>query len=299
MIIFGKTEQETEMQNTKMKNRIKVLIAAMLVFTGGVTVMAQQKQGWRLIWQDEFNYTGLPDTRKWDYETGHIRNQEKQYYTNARKENIWVDHGVLTITGRKEKQVNAAYQHKPKTWKEADSLADYTSASINTMGKAGWLYGRIEVRAKLPQGGGMWPAIWMLGTNKNEVGWPACGEIDIMEFIGNHPKDIYGTVHFPDTVVATKHHSDGSKILVEKLHEDFHVYAIEWNHDRIDVFFDDSCYHSFKLDKAGKGNGNPFRKPQYLLINLAMGANWPGPIDDKVLPQQLVVDYVRVYRKRK
>lgn len=278
--------------------RRKIVVLLVLLMTGLANAGAQQRKGWKLIWQDEFNYTGLPNARKWGYEVGHIRNQEQQYYTHARKENIWVANGVLTITGKKEVYENAAYRPKPANWKQADSLANYTAASINTMGKADWRYGRIEVRAKLPQGGGMWPAIWMLGANKNEAGWPACGEIDIMEFIGNHPKDVYGTMHFPDTLVATKHHSNGSKIVVEKLHEDFHVYAIEWDHEKIDVFFDDSCYHHFKIDKAGKGNSNPFRKPQYLLINLAMGANWPGPIDDKVLPQQFIVDYVRVYRKR-
>jgi beta-glucanase (GH16 family) len=260
------------------------------------TVAAQKKKDWKLVWSDEFNYTGLPDSTKWGYEVGHVRNNEQQYYTNARKENAWVNNGVLTITGRKEDYTNRFYKQGSANWKYKDSLVNYTSASINTLGKVAWKYGRIEVSAKMPHGGGMWPAIWMMGANIKEVSWPLCGEIDIMEFIGNHPEDIYGTIHYPDSVTA-KHHSSGSKILSDKLANDFHVYAIEWDDQKIDIYFDDKKYHTFNINDAGSGDNNPFRKPFYILLNLAMGANWPGPIDDKVLPQQFVVDYVRVYNK--
>jgi beta-glucanase (GH16 family) len=178
-------------------------------------------------------------------------------------------------------------------------LAQYTSASINTLGKAvpiaiGRQYGRVEVKAKLPHGGGIWPAIWMMGANRPEVGWPKCGEIDIMEFVGNHPEDIYGTIHYP---VDEGNKSSGGKTPAVQVNSDFHIYAMEWNEKTIDLYFDKIKYHSFPIDTAGTGSENPFRKPFYLLINLAMGANWPGPIDDKVLPQQFIIDYVRVYQK--
>ena len=118
-----------------------------------------------------------------------------------------------------------------------------------------------------------------------------------MEFIGNQPKDIYGTMHYPDPN-SKANKSNGNKVVAENLEDDFHVYAIEWNEKTIDIYFDNNKYLSFPVDSAGLGDDNPFRKPFYLLLNLAMGANWPGPIDDSVLPQQFLVDYVRVYEKK-
>lgn len=281
-----------------MQNGYTTVVFFLIIFScTAFSAAAQKKKGWKMAWQEEFNYSGLPDAKKWGYETGHIRNKEQQYYTHARKENVWVDNGLLTITGKKEVYPNELYKKEAGNWRSKDSLAQYTSASINTLELAGWQYGRIEVKAKLPQGGGIWPAIWMMGTNVKEVGWPACGEIDIMEFVGNHPTDIYATIHFGDA--PNKHRSSGSKINDTTLSKDFHEYAIEWNNQKIDIYFDDSKYHSFVIDSAGTGSNNQFRKPFYLLINLAMGADWPGPIDDTVLPQQLIVDYVRVYQKRK
>lgn len=264
----------------------------MLIVTHSVT--AQKKL--KLVWREEFNYVGLPDSSKWSYEAGHIRNTEQQYYTVARKENMMVKGGVLTITGRKENYPNKFFEKGSNDWRYKDSIAKYTAASINTLDKIGWKYGRIEVRAKLPRGGGIWPAIWMMGTNRTAIGWPKCGEIDIMEFIGNHPEDIYGTIHYPDPV-SKENKSNGNKTDRKPNDTDFHTYAIEWNEQTIDVYLDKKKYHSFAIDTAGSGPDNPFRKPFYLLINLAMGANWPGPIDDSVLPQQFIIDYVRVYQK--
>ena len=123
---------------------------------------------WKLAWSEEFNYTGLPDTSKWIYEHGFVRNNENQYYTTARQENIFVHDGVLEIKGLKEDFPNAQYVRGSSNWKTKDSLTHYTSASINSLGKVSWLYGRIEVRAKIPKGMGVWPAIWMLGTNERE-----------------------------------------------------------------------------------------------------------------------------------
>ena len=281
-----------------MKKAIVIVLVSLISFSSiaqSGNSQANSKKKWSLIWKEEFNYEGLPDASKWNYEVGHIRNNEQQYYTEARRENIWVSKGVLTITGRKENYVNKNYKPGSNSWQQKDSLANYTSASINTLGKVSWKYGKIEVSAKLPRGAGIWPAIWMMGTNTRQVGWPFGGEIDVMEFVGNHPNEIHGTIHFIDTI-KRKHASSASIMTPAPTDEKFHVYAIEWNEEKIDILYDGRKYHSFANDLAGKGDSSAFRKPFYLLINLAMGAEWPGPIDESVLPQQFQIDYVRVYK---
>jgi len=239
---------------------------------------------WELVWSDDFNYNGLPDSTKWDYEEGYRRNHESQYYTRGRLENARVEGGHLIIECRKE-------DYKPAN----GAVVKYTSASLLTRRKANenWLYGRIEARAKLPQGKGVWPAFWMLGTTGR---WPAGGEIDIMEFLGREPNKILGTLHFagPDG----RHAHNGGELTTDKPYDDFHIYAVEWYPDRIDFFFDTTKYHTVQLDEAGKGDDNPFRHNQYLIVNLALGGGAGGPIDDAVLPQQYVIDYVRVYQQK-
>ncbi|MHC5055575.1 MAG: glycoside hydrolase family 16 protein [Planctomycetota bacterium] len=269
------------------------LTAALVPLAAAAAVDAPA--GWKLVWSDEFDYEGLPDPKKWDYEEGFVRNREMQYYTRARKENARVEDGVLVIEGRKERLPNPRYQEGSKSWQRNRRNAEYTSAAIITLGKAAWRYGRIEVRAKLPRGKGMWPAIWTLGANRSKIRWPGCGEIDIMEFVGKDPRHVHGNAHYG---VNGKHRSKHGKHRTKAPYDDFHVYAIEWFPDRIDFFFDKTKYHTFRIDDAGKGNENAFRKPHYLLINLAIGGSWGGPVDDKVLPQKYLVDYVRVYEER-
>ena len=249
-----------------------------------LTASCARADEWEPVWSDEFDYEGLPDKTKWDYEEGFVRNKEQQYYTRGRTENARVENGMLVIECRKER-------FKP----QKRGPVEYTSASLITLNKASWKYGRIEVRAKLPQGGGVWPAIWTLGTNISQVRWPACGEIDVMEFVGKDPNKVHATVHYG---AQGKHESNGGKLETETPYADFHVYAVEWFPDRMDFFFDNRKYHTFLIDKAGQGEENPFRKPHYLLINFALGGNWGGPIDDAVLPQKYLVDYVRVYRQK-
>jgi beta-glucanase (GH16 family) len=254
-----------------------------------------QTAGWHLVWADEFEVDGLPDAETWDYEEGFVRNQEMQYYTRARLENARVEDGQLVIEGRRERLPNPAHVAGSESWKTSREHAEYTSAALITLGRASWRYGRVEVRAKLPRGKGIWPAIWMMGVNRSEIGWPRCGEIDVMEFVGKLPNRVHGTVHYP---VDGTHRSNGGRIDIERPFDDFHVYAIEWWPDRIDFFFDATLYHTFPIDEAGEGDDNPFRKPHYLLINLALGGSWGGPIDDAVLPQRYLIDWVRVYEWR-
>lgn len=277
-----------------MKNAFLLSLLLITVFQSSFSQSSPSKK-WKLVWGDEFNYTGLPDSAKWGYEEGFIRNNESQYYTVARKENAWINNGMLTITGQKEQYPNRLYKPGNAKWQRKDSLASYTSAALITLNKKHFTYGRVEVRAKIPQGLGVWPAIWMLGVDRGMVRWPYCGEIDIMEFVGHDSNHVHATVHFADTTDKRQHTSSGSKIETLQPYNDFHVYAVEWNDKEMNFFFDDSIYHHFNIDKAAYKGDNPFQKPFYLLLNLALGGAWGGPINDSNLPQQYLIDYVRVY----
>jgi beta-glucanase (GH16 family) len=247
--------------------------------------------GYTLVWSDEFKNDpdGLPDPKKWIYEDGFVRNNESQFYTARRLENARVEHGQLIIEGRKEDY--------PYSVASGPGIAHYTSAALETYTKADWLYGRIEVRAKLPAGRGVWPAIWMLGSNISQrgIGWPKCGEIDIMELVGKEPGVIYGTLHWADA--NSKLASYGQHVTLDHPENDFHVYAADWTADALDLSIDGHVYNHFVVEKATAAGRNPFRERQFLLLNLALGGDWGGPIDDSIFPQRMVVDYVRVYQK--
>ena len=250
---------------------------------------------WQLAWSDEFDYEGLPDPAKWGYEEGFLRNHEAQFYTVGRRENARVEHGMLIIEARKEHWDNPRYREGAADDASRHPFAEYTSASLNTLHKESALYGRLEMRAKLPSGKGVWPAFWTLGENVGTVGWPACGEIDIMEFVGHDPNFIHGTLNWGD---HGKHRSSTGKVQIEHPDSAFHVYAVNWSPERIDFFVDEKQYHSVDVNVGNTRLDNPFRSPQYILLNLAMGGDWGGPIDDRVMPQQLQVDYVRVFEKK-
>ena len=249
---------------------------------------------YKLVWNDEFNYTGLPDSTKWTYEEGFIRNHETQYYTYARPQNAWVHDGYLEIKAIKEDYPNKFYKRGSTNWTTRDSLVHYTSACLITLGKESWKYGKIEVRAKIPHGQGVWPAIWMMGADRPGVGWPACGETDIMEFIGKDSTHIYGTMHYPS---ANGPASNGSKVETMQPYNGFHVYGLEWDSTEMKISFDSTVYQTFPVNDATLNGDNPFRKPFYLLINLALGGAWGGPVADSVLPQSYLIDYVRVYQQ--
>ena len=270
------------------------LLSTILLF---LAVAAPAPSGWQLVWSDEFTEAGLPNPGRWTYEEGFVRNNELQFYTRARSENARVENGSLVIETRKEKFRNPQFDSasmRPSRRRQSE-FADYTSASLITKGIAEWRYGRVEVRARLPRGKGFWPAIWMLGADRERVGWPACGEIDIMENVGFEPDLIHGTVHTAkyNHVKGTQR---GSKITVPKPHEDFHVYAMEWDENRMDFFVDGNKYFSFENEKTGR-DAWPFDQPMYLILNVAFGGSWGGQqgVDDSTLPQSMFVDYVRVY----
>jgi beta-glucanase (GH16 family) len=248
---------------------------------GDSKIIAPSK--WELVWEDNFDVDGLPDQRIWNYEEGYIRNNEAQYYTKERLENARVENGNLVIEARKDNWNG----HK------------ITAASVNTYENKSILYGRVEVKAKLPTGVGTWPAIWMLGNVFNEgTGWPACGEIDIMENVGYDPDIIHANIH-TKSYNHVKGTNKGDKITIENPYLDFHVYAIDWYEDRIDFFVDDQKYFTFENEKTGNDKW-PFDKPHYLLINLAIGGGWGGQkgIDDKIFPQKYYIDYVKVFKQK-
>lgn len=271
-----------------------------------------------LVWSDEFDYKGLPDSSKWGYEDGFVRNQEPQYYTVRRLENARVDSGMLIIEARKEPFINAHFQAGSKN----PATADYTSASLITLGKSSWKYGRIEIRAKVPGAAGSWPAFWLLGTDRGASQWPFCGEVDIMEYLGKDPNKVYGTVHYADSTGKYAHQGEAPTVSGPGAApangtapangeapansmapaDGFHIYAVDWYPDRMEFYYDNLKYFVFDIHKASQGQGkeNIFQKPFYLLLNLALGhqGSWAGPVDPAALPMRYYIDYVRVYQNQ-
>jgi beta-glucanase (GH16 family) len=255
---------------------------------------------WKLVWSDEFDQPGLPDPSKWNYEEGFIRNNEEQFYTRGRTENARVENGMLVIEGRKERYKNPAFDPSaqgPGGARLRREYAEYTSASLTTRDKASWTYGRLEVRAKLPAARGTWPAIWTLGVNGKQVGWPACGEIDIMEFVGFERGVIHANIHTKkyNHVLKT---GKGSQITIPDASDAFHVYVLEWEPDHLDFFVDDKRYFTYRNEGSGT-EAWPYDQQQYLIVNLAIGGAWGGAkgIDEASFPQRYYIDYVRVYQK--
>ncbi|MFV8225666.1 glycoside hydrolase family 16 protein [Christiangramia aquimixticola] len=273
------------------KNRFRILQFFFLLLSYSMI-----SQNYELLWHDEFNTEGKPNPEFWNYETGFIRNLEKQIYTK-RKRNVRVKDGKLEITARRETYYNKKFNSVIKNYRYNTQFANYTSGSIHTRGKIEITYGRIDISAKLPEGKGLWPAIWMLGANFKEVAYPNAGEIDIMEHVGKDSLIIHGTVHYPwDNNTGYK--SSTASTSLENPSKQYHLYSAVWTPEKIDFLVDGKVYHSFKISEA-KPENNPFHKPFYLIINLAVGGNWPGEIEKDIFPQKLFIDYVRVYKLKK
>lgn len=255
------------------------------------------KDGYKLVWSDEFAKEGKPDSLKWGYESGFIRNQEKQYYTN-RLENARVEKGQLIIEAHKELFKNTQYESdETKDWRKNKSFADYTSASLTTKDLAEWTYGRIDISAKLSEGVGLWPAFWMLGKNWKEAGWPKCGEIDIMEHVGYDSDSIFGTIH-TEAFNHMKGTQKGKSIFVANPYNSFHTYSLVWTPDYIDFLLDDVVYNHIVNEKKTQAEW-PFDQDFHLKINIAVGGMLGGRkgIDDNAFPSKMIIDYVRVFQK--
>jgi beta-glucanase (GH16 family) len=249
------------------------------------------KSDWKLAWSDEFTKPGAPDPAYWRYESGFLRNHEAQYYTRDRRQNVRVENGCLVIEARRER---IPVPGKP------DEYTTYTSGSIETAGEAHWKYGRFEVRAKIPAGRGVWPAIWLLPdpARIRAVGWPMCGEIDVMENVGFEPGRIHGSIHTKayNWVARTQ---KTAIINIDHPERQFHVYAMEWSPQNIDLFVDGRKYLTFDNDHRQDEKTWPFDHPFRLKLNLAIGGDWGGQkgIDDSIFPQKFLVDYVRVSQR--
>lgn len=241
-----------------------------------------QNSGYKLIWKDEFDKDGLPDSTRWNYDVGGggWGNNELQFYTSRRSENARVEKGMLILEARKEKWENR----------------DYTSARLVTKGKGDWKYGKIEVRAKIPKGLGSWPAIWMLGS-KTPLKWPDDGEIDIMEHVGYNYGYVHGSVHTKkfNHVIHTQ---KTDTVFIKNVADNFHVYGVEWDAETVKVSLDNKVFFEFKNEHTGY-DAWPFDSPLYLLLNIAVGGNWGGQkgVDPSIYPIRMEVDYVRVFQK--
>ena len=240
---------------------------------------ASSYQGMNLVWSDEFNGKSI-NTSNWSYDTGGSGwgNNELEYYTNSSK-NAFLTNGFLVIEARKE----------------SVGSNNYSSARILSKDKRSFTYGRIDIRAKLPKGQGIWPALWMLGSNISTMAWPACGEIDIMELLGNDPQKTYGTIHWGAAGGPSTHIGGNYSLSSQTFYDKFHVFSLSWAASQLSFLVDDVVY--FSASKSQVNGDYPFDKPFFFIMNVAVGGNWPGnPNDATTFPQRMLVDYVRVFQ---
>jgi len=246
---------------------------------------------WTLVWSDEFEGANgsSPDASKWTFDIGGggWGNNELETYTN-RTQNAFLQDGRLVIQALKE------------TTTGPDNIPrDYTSARLKTQGLAQWTYGRVEARMKMTAGQGLWPAFWMLGSDIPQVDWPNCGEIDIMENIGREPSIIHGTLHGPSYSGGSGIGSAYTLPSSQRFADDFHVFAVEWEANVIRFYVDNNLYATRTPSELPSGANWVFAKPFFIILNVAVGGDWPGnPDATTAFPQTLVVDYVRVYQRK-
>ena len=256
--------------------------------------------GYSLIWSDEFDTDGLPNPAKWAYDTYRNKdgwwNEEEQYYSSGRAENGRIENGHLIIEARKDGEQLRGYPEYAMQLRGYHDYGgqDYSSARLFTKGKASWQYGYFEIRAKVPCGRGLWPAIWSLPEEPGE--WPDSGEIDIMEYVGFDSKRFHATIH-----TGNKNHimktEVGEKIKVKTACKAFHTHSLLWTPEAIEVSLNGHPYFRYENDGQGEGSW-PFDRPHHLIMNIAVGGTWGGKkgISKKAFPAQMEVDYVRIYQ---
>jgi beta-glucanase (GH16 family) len=278
--------------------KILVLVVAVVLLFGFVSKNQKipKYKGYKLVWSDEFNVNGVPDTKNWDYETGFVRNQEAQWY---QKENAYCQDGFLVIEARNENRVNPGFVCKNhRDWAKRRDSVKVTSSCLITRGKHSWQYGRFEMRAKIPVGKGMWPAFWTLGLEGN---WPANGEIDIMEYytgkiLANTAwKSKKSDTAWDSQTVMLNHFKDASWA------DKFHVWRMDWDAQSIKLFVDDELLNETDLKETVHAVNQkilPFQQPHYILLNLAVGGINGGDFTKASFPSRYIIDYVRVYQKK-
>jgi len=253
---------------------------------GNCVSAADLPAGWTLVWNDEFNSDSI-DVDKWNHENwwpGRVNNELQGYTSDL--ENSGVDNGYLYLAARKENPFNP-------------SDPGYNSARMNTSGKGDWKYGRLEIRARMPRGQGIWPAIWMMPTYSVYGGWPVSGEIDIMEFLGHDINRVYGTIHYGDRSPNNSHTGSSHVLISGNYSDDSHVFALEWEAGELRWYVDDVHYQTLNnWYSVGGDYPAPFDQEFHLILNVAVGGNWPGNPDQTTLfPQIMLVDYVRVFKQ--
>lgn len=255
---------------------------------------AYQTEGYTLVWADEFNHAGRPDSTNWTYERGFVRNDEEQWY---QPENAFCKDGLLVIEARKEKRANPEFKEGSRDWRKSRPQINYTSACLITEGLQSWQYGRFEMRGRIDISKGLWPAFWTLGVNGR---WPANGEIDIMEYYKGKllaniaSSKANGQPNWYSTFKPVAELGGGAWAAK------FHVWRMDWDSESISLFVDGILLNKVGLDKLnneGEGSVHPFRQKHYILLNLAMGGMNGGPLGDTKFPNRMEVDYVRVYQK--
>jgi len=293
-VLISRCENKVDKDSHKALFMLRAALIAILlclVFLPAVYAQERSKPEWLLIWSDEFNGSSgtAVDSRKWTQETGGNGwgNNEFEYYTTSTR-NAYQEHGSLVIEAIRE----------PYTGPDGIKR-EYTSARLKTQGKFSQAYGHFEARIKMPRGKGIWPAFWMLGDDITSAHWPTCGEIDIVENLGSEPSIAHGTIHGPG---YSGDHGIGSPFTLssnQRFSDSFHVFAVEWEPQEIRFYVDNNLYATRRPSDLPQGAKWVYDHPFFILLNLAIGGNWPGNPDETTeFPQKMLVDYVRVYRRK-
>jgi len=279
-----------------MISKILFLIPLFALFNTEI-VLAQQyaKEGYKLVWADEFEKDGVPNAKNWTYEKGFVRNEELQWY---QPENAFCKNGLLIIEARKEQKPNPLYEEGSNNWRKKAKNIEYTSACLITKGLQSFQYGRFEMRGKINISSGLWPAFWTLGENGR---WPANGEIDIMEYyrgklLGNIAS--LGANYKPKWFSKTK---STEELGGQKWASKFHILRMDWDSESISLYVDDLLLNKTplnQLENEDRSGVNPFRQKHYILFDLAMGGLNGGDLNDTKFPNRMEIDYVRVYQKK-
>lgn len=266
-----------------------VLLAAAALASSPARAGAQE---WRLVWSDEFDRDGRPDSANWTYERGFVRNEEHQWY---QPENAFVENGLLIIEARRESRPNPMYEAGSDNWRRSREQIEYTSSSLTTRGLHDWQYGRFEMRARIDIRPGMWPAFWTLGSSG---GWPAGGEIDVMEYYRGM---LLANVAWAKEDPRRAFWDDLKKPVTDYpagWADEFHVWRMDWTPERIELYLDDELLNSTELSETANFDGrNPFHAPHYIIVNLAVGGTNGGDPSATGFPGRYEIDYVRVYQK--
>ena len=274
--------------------RIKICFTALSL---ALFASAQENSIYQLVWEDNFDEDGKPSEENWTYENGFVRNQEDQWY---QPDNAFCENGYLIIEAKEESRPNPRYQKSSENWRESRKTIQYTSASLKTMGKQSWQFGRFEIRAKITTEEGLWPAIWFLGV---EGQWPSCGEIDLMEYYDHSilANAAWGT--------EKKFQAKWDSEKIEMQHfgapdwdDSFHLWRMDWDEHFIRLYLDNELLNQIDLKETmnptSDGPRNPFHQPHYLLLNLAIGGTQGGDPTKATYPSRYIIDYVRVWQKQ-